>query len=181
MLDKLFRKMDQLKEEVFDQADKHIGNVTREMRNGVGEKLNSSVSDIFSSIANKAGGSLLGAGDYLMQVGKVAQEKTAKELGISSRELMGLSMEEIAGKYGMTLDEYQEKLKKEAEAQKENSILGGASEIAERSKKEAEARKIQAGIAGMSEEDFNELTLQEQADKLGMSLEVLLEQRHLNF
>lgn len=181
MFDKLLRKIDQIKEEVFDEANKHVNDVTNSVRNGVGESINDKVSDVFSSIIGKATSFVGGGAEYLVQVEKIAMENRAKELGVSSRELVGLSMEEMAEKFGMTLEEYQEKITKEANQYKTNSLIDSAKELNERAEKEKTARKIQADIAKLSLEEFDKLTLQEQADKLNMSLSQLLEQRALNF
>ncbi|WP_300410986.1 hypothetical protein [Lagierella sp.] len=181
MFDKLLRKMDQIKEEVFDEANKHMDNLGREVRSGVGDAITGKSSDIFSSVLGKVTDSLSINASYLAQTEKMANEKRAMELGISSRELMGLSTEEIASKYGMTVEEYHKKIAEEAKVYKSKNLIDSAKEVNALATKEMEARKKQASELNMTIEEFDKLTLQEQADKLNLSLDSLLEQRSLKF
>lgn len=181
MFDKLFRKVDQLKEEVFDQANKHMNEVGRNVRNGVGDALNGKKTDIFSSVLGKVTEAVSSSAGYLVQVEKMSNEKRAQELGISSRELKDLSTEEIAAKYGMTVEEYRKKVEEDAKKYQNSNLINSAQEIGQRGAKELQARKEQAAQAGMTVEDFDQLTLQEQADKLNISLDDLLQQRSLKF
>ncbi|MFL8952629.1 hypothetical protein [Helcococcus kunzii] len=181
MFDKLLRKMDQIKEEVFDQANKHMNEVGRNVRNGVGDAVSGKKSDIFSSVLGRVTNAVSSSADYLAQVQKMSNEKQAQELGISSTELKGLSMEQVAEKYGLTVEQYQKKIEEDAKKYQNNNIFNSAKEVKERSARELEARKKQAAQASMTVEEFDSLTLQEQADKLHLSLDDLLEQRSLKF
>lgn len=125
--------------------------------------------------------SLTASTNYLVQVEKMGNEKRAQELGISSRELKGLSQEQAAAKFGMTLQEYQDKVARDAEQYNNNNLMGSAQAVQERAQVEAEARERQAAFLGMDMQAFNELTLQEQADRLNISLDQLLEERALRF
>lgn len=111
----------------------------------------------------------------------MANEKRAKELGVTSRELVGLSTEQIAAKYGMTVEQYQERLKREAEQYETTNVANSTTVVKERAERELEARQNQATSLGLTMDEFNELTLQEQADKLNITLDQLLEERALNF
>lgn len=174
MFNKLLKKFDEIKDEVVDQASKQIGDV-------VGDAISEKKPDLFSSLMGKFTDMASSSFDYLTQVEKMASEKKAQELGITSRELQELTLEEIAAKYGMTVEQYQEKVKKEAEQYKNNNILGSAKILKERSEIELIARQNQAEQLEMTLEAFDELTLQEQADKLNVTLDALLNQRALNF
>lgn len=143
MFDRLFRKMDQIKEEVFDQANKHMNEIGRNVRNGVDDAVRGKKSDIFSSVLGKVTDAVSSSAGYLAQVQKMSNEKTAQELGISSRELKGLSMEQIAAKYGLTVEQYQKKVEEEAKKYQNNNMINSAKEIKERSARELEARKNQ--------------------------------------
>lgn len=119
---------------------------------------------------------------YLAQVEKMSNEKRAKELGITSRELIGLSVEEVAAKFGMTVKQYQDKVAKDAEQYNNRTSLSeSAKTVKERAEIELRERQSQAGLLNMTLEEFDKLTLQEQADKLNITLESLLEQRALDF
>ncbi len=181
MFDKLLRKMGQIKEEVFDEANKHMDTLGREVRGGVSDAVTGKSSDVFSSVLGKVTGSLSLNAGYLVQTEKMANEKRAMELGISSRELMGLSTEEIASKYGLTVEEYHKKIAEEAKQYKTKNLIDSAKEVNSLAKNELEARKNQAQELNMTIEEFNELTLQEQADRLNISLDELLEKRSLKF
>lgn len=173
--------MDALKDEVIDQASKHISEATTNAKSSVGESVNQKKTDVFSSVFNKINETVSASTNYLVQVEKMGNEKRAKELGISSRELKGLTTEEIASKYGMTVDQYQEKIKRDAKQVEQNNLANAAKEVKERAQIEQEAREQQAASLQMSMEEFNELTLQEQADKLKITLDHLLELRALDF
>ena len=181
MFDKLLRKMDQIKDEVFDQANKHMDKVGRNVKNGVGDAISGKKTDIFSSVLGKVTETVSASTDYLVQVGKMTNEKTAQELGISSRELKGLTTEEIAAKYGLTVEEYNKKIEEEAKQYQPNSLSSSAKEFRKRAMEELESRKKQAAQARMTLEEFDNLTLQEQADTLSISLDDLLEKRSLKF
>lgn len=182
MFDKLFRKIDQVKEEVFDQTNKHMNDVGRNIRGGVGEAINNTKSDIFSSILSKVTDTATTGTLYLAQVEKMGNEKRAQELGMTSRELKSLTLEQIAEKYDMTVEQYKEKLAKDAQqTSKRGNLLNSAKDVQQRAETELKAREIQAKLAGMSVEAFDDLTLQEQADKLNITLDDLLDQRALNF
>lgn len=133
--------MDQIKEEVFDQANKHMNEIGRNVRNGVDDAVRGKKSDIFSSVLGKVTDAVSSSAGYLVQVQKMSNEKTAQELGISSRELKGLSMEQIAAKYGLTVEQYQKKVEEEAKKYQNNNMINSAKEIKERSARELEARK----------------------------------------
>lgn len=81
----------------------------------------------------------------------------------------------------MTVDQYQEKIKRDAKQVEQNNLANAAKEVKERAQIEQEAREQQAASLQMSMEEFNELTLQEQADKLKITLDHLLELRALDF
>lgn len=182
MFDKLLRKLDQVKEEVFDEANKHMETVGRNVRGGVEDAINGKKSEFFSSIFEKITETTSSSFRYINQVEKLSNEKRAKELGISSRELKSMSIEEIANKYGMSVEEYHNKVSKEAEQyNNKTSVTDGLKEMQKRARKEAEVREQQVAVAGLTLEAFDELTLQEQADKLDLPLDVLLDQRGLKF
>lgn len=181
MFSKLLKKVDQIKEEVFDQANKHMNDVTRNVREGVGDAVRGKTTDVFSSLVTKVSDAAASSADYLVQVQKMANEKKAMELGITSRELKGLSLNQIAEKYGMTVEEYQEKLNEEAKQYENGSFVNSIKNLKERTASEFQEREKQANQLNMTIQEFDELTLQEQADKLNITLEDLLTVRSLNF
>ncbi|MFM1539670.1 hypothetical protein [Helcococcus bovis] len=181
MFDKLLKKLDLIKEEVLDKANKHMNNMEKNVRGSIDDAVRGKKQDIFSSLLEKATEAVTSSADYIIQVNKMTNEKTAQELGITSRELKGLSLEQIAAKYGLTVEQYKKKLEDEANQYKTNNMFSASKEVKERSVRELEARKNQAAELNMTVEEFDELTLQEQADKLNISLDTLLEQRSLKF
>lgn len=173
--------MDEIKEDVLDQASKTLSDAGTNAKDGVTESINKKTTDIFSSLVGKVSDSISSSANYLAQVEKMANEKRAKELGVTSRELVGLSTEQIAAKYGMTVEQYQERLKREAEQYETTNVANSTTVVKERAERELEARQNQATSLGLTMDEFNELTLQEQADKLNITLDQLLEERALNF
>ncbi len=192
MFKKLFEKIDQIKDEVLDNVnlnvedvldnvDMSMDDVKQKVKNKVDDTIYEKKTDVFSSMFDKLTDTVSTSAIYLAQVDKVVSEKKAKELGISSRELKGLTLEQIAEKYGMTVEQYQEKITEEAKQYDTANLATSVKNLKERSEIELKARENQANSLGMSVEEFDELTLQEQADKLNISLDELLSQRALQF
>lgn len=121
------------------------------------------------------------ASDFLVQIGKSAKEDWASELGISSRELDQLTIQQQAQRLGLTEQQLLDKRKAEAEQYQPEKITNSIQIIKERSVKEKEVRTQQAESLGISVADFDQLTLMEQAEKLGLTLDQLREVRQLKF
>lgn len=182
MFNKLFKKLDEIKDEVLDQASQHISDASKNVTQGLGDAINEKKSDLFSSVLGKVTESVSSSANYLAQVEKMANERRATELGITSRQLIGLSTEEIAHKYGLTVEQYKEKLEQEVKQyNNEISLTSAAKNVKDRAETELRERQSQAEQVGLTMEEFNNLTLQEQADKLNITLDTLLVQRALKF
>lgn len=182
MFNKIFKKLDEIKDEVIDQAGSKVGELGKNLTSGVGDSINEKKTDLFSSILGKVTDTVSSSAQYLAQVEKMANEKRAQELGITSRELVGLSLEEVAAKYGMSVKEYQKKVEEDAKQYNDQvSLAESVTTLKERASIELKERESQAGLLNLSLEEFDNLTLQEQADRLNISLNSLLDQRALKF
>lgn len=178
MFDKFLKKVGDMKDDLIQEVAKNPGDA---LNNIINNEVNKKKTDVFSSVFDKVSDAVTSGAGYLVQVEKMANEKRAQDLGLSSRQLLSMTTEEIASRYGLTVEEYQEKLQREASKYENTNYANSVKEVRERSKIEAEARQDQAAKLNISLEEFDQLTLQEQAERLNMTLENLLKERALDF
>ncbi|MDP9806709.1 hypothetical protein J2S70_001291 [Trueperella bonasi] len=183
MFKDVLKAVNRIKGEVFRETDKHVDTFSRNVSSGI----RSGISGLASNARNQAMDSVKDAvvgkaksyTDYLFQVDKVIHEEDARKLGITARELISTPKSELSARLGVP----EEQLTPYSESEESPAAItvGKLKDINERTEKEAKARREQAEYLRMELSEFDKLTLQEQADKLGMTLESLREERALIF